>query len=51
MTQPPPARPVQRRVDPAAADTKTLVGMGVLPEQPTPQYEGLFLEPDWPQEE
>jgi hypothetical protein len=51
MTEQPTARPVARRIDPAAADTETLVDMGVLPEQPTPEYEGLFQEPDWPQEE
>lgn len=51
MTEQPVARPVQRRMNETAADAETLVDMGVLPEQPTPQYEGLFVEPDWPQEE
>ncbi|MFJ6348680.1 hypothetical protein ACIQKB_04285 [Streptomyces sp. NPDC092046] len=37
MIEQPIPRPVQRRIDPAAADTETLVDMGVLPEQPTPE--------------
>lgn len=51
MTEPLTVRPAARRVDATAADAETLVDMGVLPEQPTPQYVGLFVEPDWPQEE
>jgi hypothetical protein len=36
VPEPPAARPVTRRVDEAAADTGTLVEMGVVPEQPEP---------------
>lgn len=40
MTEPPaelpPERPVQRVVDPSAADTQTLVDMGLVEEQPEP---------------
>ncbi|SFT31801.1 hypothetical protein [Streptomyces sp. ok210] len=43
-----PPQPVQRRVDDSAADMGTLVDLGLAEEQPTPQYEGLFLEPDLP---
>jgi hypothetical protein len=32
----PATRPAVRRVDEAAADTATLVDMGVVPEQPEP---------------
>lgn len=43
-----PPRPVQRRVDEGAADMGTLVDLGLVEEQPEPQYAGLFLEPDIP---
>lgn len=36
-----------RRVD-GDADASTLERMSRLPEQPTPQWSGLFLEPDLP---
>ncbi|MEU8829315.1 hypothetical protein [Streptomyces sp900116325] len=39
-------QPVQRRQDDSAADMGTLVDLGLAEEQPEPQYEGLFLEPD-----
>lgn len=32
----PAQRPVTRRVDESAADTETLVGMGLMEEQPEP---------------
>jgi hypothetical protein len=34
--EPPSTRPAVRRVDVSAADTATLVDMGVVPEQPEP---------------
>ncbi|MFF1837851.1 hypothetical protein ACFVXE_27110 [Streptomyces sp. NPDC058231] len=43
-----PPRPVQRREDDSAADMGTLVDLGLAEEQPVPQYEDLFLEPDLP---
>lgn len=43
----PTARPVQRRVDEAAADAGTLVDMGVIDEPPTPSI-SPFLEPSFP---
>ncbi|MEU2674231.1 hypothetical protein ABZ622_36280 [Streptomyces sp. NPDC007164] len=43
-----PARQVQPRVDDSAGDMGTLVDLGLVEEQPTPQYEGLFVEPDLP---
>lgn len=47
MAEPQP-RQVQRRIDDGAADTGTLVKLGLVDPQPTPQYEGLFVEPDVP---
>ncbi|MEU1434087.1 hypothetical protein ABZ438_08300 [Streptomyces sp. NPDC005786] len=44
----PQPRPVQRRLDDGAADMATLVDLGLADEQPVPQYQGLFLEPDLP---
>lgn len=41
-----PPRQVRRRLDDSAADTGTLVHLGLIEEQPVPQYAGLFLEPD-----
>ncbi|MBQ1118528.1 hypothetical protein [Streptomyces sp. C3-3] len=43
-----PPRPVERRIDEGAADLETLIDLGLAEEQPVPQYEGLFLEPDLP---
>ncbi|MFJ4738688.1 hypothetical protein [Streptomyces sp. NPDC088775] len=43
-----PPQQVQRRVDDSAADMETLVDLGLAEEQPVPQYEGLFVEPDIP---
>ncbi|MFB6988988.1 hypothetical protein ACFC0C_33380 [Streptomyces sp. NPDC056178] len=43
-----PPRQVQRRTDDSAADMETLVDLGLVEEQPAPQYAGLFLEPDIP---
>jgi hypothetical protein len=42
--------PVARapRRDTAAADAAGLERVGCLPEQPSPQWSGLFLEPDLP---
>ncbi|GAA2802812.1 hypothetical protein GCM10019017_55640 [Streptomyces showdoensis] len=51
MPEPPSIRPAVRSADLPAADAETLVDMGELPEQPTPEHQGLFVEPDWPQEE
>lgn len=36
------------RRDTTAADATSLERMGRLPEQPVPQWSGLFLEPDLP---
>ncbi|MCX5108319.1 hypothetical protein OOK13_07225 [Streptomyces sp. NBC_00378] len=47
MTEFPPQQ-VQRRVDGSAADMETLVDLGLVEEQPVPQYAGLFVEPDIP---
>jgi hypothetical protein len=45
----PTARPVQRRVDEAAADAGTLADMGVIEEQPIPTPSiAPFLEPSFP---
>lgn len=43
-----PPRQVQRRIDDSAADMGTLVDLGLVEEQPVPQYAGLFIEPDIP---
>ncbi|WP_198544911.1 MULTISPECIES: hypothetical protein [unclassified Streptomyces] len=43
-----PPRPVERRIDEGAGDLATLIDLGLAEEQPTPQYEDLFLEPDLP---
>ncbi|MFI2081404.1 hypothetical protein ACH43Y_13790 [Streptomyces rubiginosohelvolus] len=43
-----PPRQVERRVDEGAGDLETLIELGLAEEQPTPQYKGLFLEPDLP---
>ncbi|MFE4334948.1 MULTISPECIES: hypothetical protein [unclassified Streptomyces] len=43
-----PPRQTERRLDDSAADMGTLVGLGLVEEQPKPQYAGLFLEPDIP---
>ncbi|MEE1808058.1 hypothetical protein [Streptomyces sp. BE133] len=43
-----PPQQVQRRVDDSAADMETPVDLGLAEEQPTPQYAGLFVEPDIP---
>lgn len=43
-----PPRQVQRRIDDSAADTATLVHLGLVEQQPQPMYTGLFLEPDLP---
>ena len=43
-----PPRPVQRRVDDSAADMSTLEALGLVDEQPVPQYAGLFQEPNIP---
>ncbi|MFB8033416.1 hypothetical protein ACFC5Z_10735 [Streptomyces sp. NPDC056004] len=43
-----PPQQVQRRVDDSAADMETLVDLGLVEEQPVPQYAGLFVEPDIP---
>lgn len=47
MNDPQP-RQVQRRPDDSAADMGTLVDLGLAEEQPEPQYEGLFVEPNIP---
>ncbi|WP_405699055.1 hypothetical protein OG209_05060 [Streptomyces sp. NBC_01383] len=47
MADPQP-RQAQRRIDSSAADTGTLVKLGLVDPQPIPQYEGLFIEPDVP---
>ncbi|MFE9777681.1 hypothetical protein ACFYPA_05940 [Streptomyces sp. NPDC005775] len=44
----PKPRQVQRRLDDGAADMATLVDLGLADEQPVPEYQGLFLEPDIP---
>lgn len=44
----PVARPPRR--DDSAADVASLERMSRLPVQPTPQWSGLFLEPDLPPE-
>lgn len=41
-------RQVQPRVDESAADMGTLVDLGLVEEQPVPQHQDLFLEPDLP---
>ncbi|WP_185297630.1 hypothetical protein [Streptomyces finlayi] len=41
-----PPRPVQRRLDNSAADMATPVDLGLVEEQPEPQHNGLFLEPN-----
>ncbi|MEV6854678.1 hypothetical protein AB0M89_12825 [Streptomyces microflavus] len=41
-------RQVQPRVDEGAADMGTLIDLGLVDEQPVPQYQGLLLEPDLP---
>jgi hypothetical protein len=46
-TETPTARPVQRRVDEAAADAGTLADMGVVEEPPIPSI-APFLEPSFP---
>lgn len=46
---PDPAPRIPRR-DTTAADASSLERMGRLPEQPSPQWSGLFLEPDLPPE-
>lgn len=43
-----PPRQLQRRIDDSAADMETLVDLGLAEEQLTPQYVGLFVEPDIP---
>ncbi|WP_179894556.1 hypothetical protein [Streptomyces sp. f150] len=43
-----PARQVERRIDEGAGDLETLIELGLAEEQPVPQYQGLFLEPDLP---
>ncbi|WP_330449838.1 hypothetical protein [Streptomyces anulatus] len=43
-----PPRQVERRIDEGAGDLATLIDLGLAEEQPVPQYEGLFLEPDLP---
>ncbi|MEU2403450.1 hypothetical protein ABZ609_03855 [Streptomyces rubiginosohelvolus] len=43
-----PPRQVQRRLDEGAGDLETLIELGLAEEQPTPEYQGLFLEPDLP---
>ncbi|MFE3429784.1 hypothetical protein [Streptomyces sp. NPDC059171] len=43
-----PPRQVERRVDEGAGDLATLIELGLAEEQPAPQYQGLFLEPDLP---
>jgi hypothetical protein len=43
-----PPQQVQRRVDEGAADLETLIDLGLAEEPPTPQYAGLFVEPDIP---
>ncbi|MFI2354645.1 hypothetical protein ACH5AG_08160 [Streptomyces anulatus] len=43
-----PPRQVERRIDEGAGDLETLIDLGLAEEQPVPQYEGLFLEPDLP---
>ncbi|MDQ0694180.1 hypothetical protein [Streptomyces sp. W4I9-2] len=43
-----PPRQVERRIDEGAGDLETLIDLGLAEEQPVPQYEGLFLEPDMP---
>ncbi|MFD7861884.1 hypothetical protein [Streptomyces sp. NPDC059783] len=40
--------PVTPRIDDGAADTRTLVDLGLADPPPTPQYVGLFVEPDIP---
>jgi hypothetical protein len=45
MPEPVPRAP---RPDPTAADVASLERMSRLPVQPTPQWSGLFLEPDLP---
>ncbi|MCP3820049.1 hypothetical protein NLX86_18710 [Streptomyces sp. A3M-1-3] len=42
-----PPRPVARRIDPAAGDTASMVELGLI----EAEYEGLFVEPDWPPDE
>lgn len=41
-------RQVQPRVDETSADLGTLINLGLVDEQPAPQYQNLFLEPDLP---
>ncbi|MEV0917819.1 hypothetical protein AB0I93_26625 [Streptomyces sp. NPDC049967] len=41
-----PARQMRRPIDDSAADTGTLVALGLIDPPPVPQYEGLFVEPD-----
>ncbi|MFD7109194.1 hypothetical protein ACH4N4_30215 [Streptomyces microflavus] len=43
-----PPRQVEPRVDESSADMGTLVGLGLVEEQPVPQYQDLFLEPNLP---
>ncbi|MDP5310363.1 hypothetical protein [Streptomyces poriferorum] len=45
MADQPQPRQVPPRIDDSAADTGTLVALGWIEEPPTPQYEGLFVEP------
>lgn len=44
----PEAVPRTPRRDDTAADAASLERMSRLPEQPTPRWSGLFLEPDLP---
>lgn len=44
MDEPQP-RQVQRQIDDGAADTGTLVQLGLAEPPPVPQYQGLFVEP------
>lgn len=46
MPDQPAPRPVTPRVDDTAADLGPLVAMGLVEARPTPQYAGLFVEPD-----
>lgn len=45
MSEPVPRTP---RRDTTAADATSLERMACLPKLPTPQWSGLFLEPDLP---
>ncbi|MGH3584707.1 MAG: hypothetical protein ACRDQ0_00125 [Pseudonocardia sp.] len=44
MADTPPRRVVPRHDD-SAADTGTLIDLGLANKEPVPQYAGLFLEP------